>query len=279
MNVLQHPETTNSGFVVSMPDREYHAHNSISKSGLDKIHMSPAHYMAREAFEPTPAMIIGTAIHKAVLEPDLFDSEYCFSEAKDRRQAEYKEQVDKYGVERVLLPSDTKNVRAIQAAAHSRPEILRLAMSEGLRELSAFAQDPETGVAVRCRYDLLRHDRIAVDLKKSRDVFEHGFSNAVARYRYHVQVAFYSDTYEWITGEQLQEFWLIAIEDTPPYTIIPYQLDEIAIQAGRMAYRKDLNTYAACLESGEWPTFEPESNLLTLPNWALAEFEELLEVA
>lgn len=264
-----------SDFLVGVPNEVYHAAPGISKSGLDLVHKSPAHYAHRKPFDPTPAMRIGTAVHCAVLEPDRFATEYVVVDSKDRRQKAYKDAVEEHGVELVLLPNEAEDIRAIQDAAHGRSGVRPLVSAEGWRELSAFAKDPETGVQVRCRYDLLAADGFAVDLKTARDVFPRGFERSIASYRYHVQVAFYSDVYEWITGEKLTEFWLLVVEATAPYTVIPYRLDDAAIEQGRIDYRKNLNTYAECLSSDSWPHFEPESDLLTLPAWAFDEIEEL----
>lgn len=265
-------------FVDGMPESKYHAHPAISKSGLDRVEKSPAHWKFQPPREPTPDMMMGTAIHRAILEPDRFDIEYKVVDVKDRRQKAYKEAVAEHGVEQVLLGNQAERVREIQEAALSRPDVKRLAHAPGWSEMSAFAFDPETGTPVRCRFDRLAEAGFGVDLKKARDVFPHGFSRSIAAYRYHVQVAFYSDIFYWITGERLSEFWLIAIEDAPPYTAVPYRLDDMAIEAGRIAYRRNLNTYAACVASGEWPRFEPESDLLTLPQWALYELEDELEL-
>lgn len=262
------------GFVPDLPESEYHAGPEISKSGLDLIDISPAHYKHAPPREPTPAMMIGTAIHRAILEPERFDAEYHFPAVKDRKQAAYKEAVQTYGLERVLLPHDAEHVRAIQKAALSRPHVARLAHAEGHAELSAFADDPVTGVKVRCRYDRLSTG-FAADLKKSRDVLPRQFANSCARYRYHVQAAFYIDIYYWLTGDRLSDFWFIAIEDKPPYTVVPYRLDELSIEAGRRAYRENLNLYARCLEANDWPHYEPESELLSLPDWALGDLDEL----
>jgi len=267
-----------TGFITGMPESAYHLHPAISKSGLDKVNKSPAHYKDAPEWTPTPAMMLGTAIHTAILEPDRFEAEYIVTEAKDRRQKAYKDDVAEHGVERVLLPHDYQHVRNMQKALHDHPSVGPMVRMDGHREVSAFARDPETGVQVRCRYDLLG-DRTAVDLKKSRDVLPFGFGRSVASYRYHVQVAFYSDLHEWITGEKLREFWLLAIEESFPYTPVPYLLDDMVIEAGRLAYRRDLNTYARCLESGEWPKFEPESPYLPVPGWVTAELEDALEVA
>jgi hypothetical protein len=263
------------GFVPNMPEQEYHNGPEISKSGLDKIEMSPAHYRHAPPREPTPAMLIGTAIHLAILEPDRFDAEYHITSAQDRRQAAYKEAVEQYGVDRVLLPHDAEHVRALQGVVLGHTKARKLAHAKGHAELSAFAKDPVTGVMVRCRYDRLADAGFAVDLKKARDVLPRGFANSCARYRYHVQDALYSDMYYWITGERLDEFWFLAIEDQPPYTVIPYRLDDLSIEAGRIAYRRNLNTYAECLAADSWPHYEPESELLSVPDWALGDLEEL----
>lgn len=265
------------GFVFGMPESRYHAEPSISKSGLDLVAKSPAHYKHAPPREPTPAMKIGTAIHRAVLEPGRFDMEYEIVDAKDRRQKAYKDAVQEHGDDNVLLGHEAKHVLAVRRAVHDHPQAGFTVRADGHRELSAFVDDPVTGVRVRCRYDLLS-EGWALDLKKSRDVFPHGFSRSVGAYRYHVQVALYSDIYEWLTGERLETFWLLAVEDQPPHTPVLYQLDDEAIELGRRHYRRDLNTYAECLASGQWPKFEPEHSYLSLPGWLLAELDDELEV-
>src|SRR5690606_39465824 len=68
----------------SMSNEEYHSlPDSISKSGLDLIARSPAHYRYAERREPTRAMVIGTAIHAAILEPDVFATEYLLLRSEE----------------------------------------------------------------------------------------------------------------------------------------------------------------------------------------------------
>lgn len=67
--------------VYQIDNEAYHRGPGISKSGLDLINQSPDHYA--EAYlrgrrrEPTPAMILGDMVHKAILEPDLFKAKYA----------------------------------------------------------------------------------------------------------------------------------------------------------------------------------------------------------
>jgi hypothetical protein len=58
---------------LDMPAEKYHAVDALSKSMMTKILKSPAHYRAAldEHQEPTKSMQMGTAIHTAVLEPQL----------------------------------------------------------------------------------------------------------------------------------------------------------------------------------------------------------------
>ena len=50
--------------ILNMPDAVYHSIPfGISKSGLDKIALSPAHYRFDEKTERSRPMVIGAAIH------------------------------------------------------------------------------------------------------------------------------------------------------------------------------------------------------------------------
>jgi hypothetical protein len=70
---LEHPG------LLAMPSDDYHANQSLGHSALLKLLRSPAHYReyVTTTHEPTAAMAFGTALHAAVLEPDVFGSEYA----------------------------------------------------------------------------------------------------------------------------------------------------------------------------------------------------------
>lgn len=64
-------------YYTNMPNETYHAHKSISKSGLDKFEIDPYKFYNAKPIKQTQAMKIGSAIHSAILEPDLFTKEYA----------------------------------------------------------------------------------------------------------------------------------------------------------------------------------------------------------
>ena len=78
-----------------MTNKEYHAHPAISKSDLDLAHRSPMHYQYRKEHpqgSQTPALLIGSAVHKMVLESSTFDEEFAvLDDAIDRRTKAGKE--------------------------------------------------------------------------------------------------------------------------------------------------------------------------------------------
>ncbi len=261
--------------VLNMPNDVYHAWpDSVSKSGLDLVLRSPAHYQYSARRPSTRAMEIGTAIHTALLEPERFQEDYVLlRDVKDRRASEYKQAVKQHGSEVVLVSSEADNVAGMQESVRSRPFVRDLLSAPGHREASLFVQDPETGTLVRCRYDLITDDGHAVDVKKTQDVRPAEFSKSVYNYGYHRQAAFYSDAWEWATGERIV-FEFLAVEEQLPHAAKLYELDHTAIEIGRAEYRAALNSYAQCSESGLWPAHECEgAELITLPGWVIAQYE------
>lgn len=71
-----------------LTDAEYFAHSAINCSGLKLISSkTPAHfkYQQSEQRKPTPAMIIGSAVHCATLEPEAFNERYIVAPKIDKR--------------------------------------------------------------------------------------------------------------------------------------------------------------------------------------------------
>jgi exodeoxyribonuclease VIII len=263
------------GFYKDMPNDDYHASEGISKSGLDKINRSPAHYKYPKKSKSTRNMEIGTAIHAAILEPERFDKEYCVVSCDSRQKKEYKEQAAKFTGEMTLTKPESVNVLGMRESVESNLDAMKLLRIEGDAELSAFATDPETGIQIRARYDWITKDGIVVDVKKTQDLRK--FAKSVAEYRYHVQEAFYRHVYRLITGEELKAFYFLAVEEESPHSNELFLLDDLSREIGEHYYRKDLRTYARCVENNYWPHGEFET-VLELPNWEVSKYESDLEV-
>lgn len=264
-------------FVYDMPNEEYHKYQGVSKSGLDKIARSPAHYKYCEPKASTRGMEMGTAIHTAVLEPIRFDKEYCITEATTRNIKAYKDAKAIHGSELTLTAQEGKKVLNMRESVHGNLEAMQF-LASGKAEVSGICIDPETGITIRARFDWLTDDGVVVDLKKTQDVRPAKFSKSVNDYRYHVQQAMYSFVYKLITGEDLKAFYFLAVEEEAPHSNQMYLLDDLALEIGEYYFRRDLRTYADCVSSGKWPHPQIEEGIIELSNWAVSSYENDLEV-
>ena len=261
-----------------LPCEIYHAHDSISNSGLRLVSRSPAHYKYQPAREPTRNMVIGSALHMAALEPHLFYDTYTLlRDAPNRVCSEYKQAKKEFGEQFVLVASEVEKVEGIMSALQGNKEINDLLIIPGPTELSGFSVDPEHGVTCRHRFDKLTNCGIAIDLKTTIDARPDAFSRSVYNYGYHMQAAFYSDQHKWITGEELKDFVFIVIESESPFAVKMYRLDDESVEIGRYMYQKALATYAKCRESGIWPAYSNDGvETLRIPEYAVYKYDQEL---
>ncbi len=262
------PELAAAGCLVTgMPNDAYHSGPGISKSGLDMIARSPAHYAYRAETEPTRAMVIGSATHAAILEPAEFDKQYMLlRDVTDRRSSVYKQAAEQFGADNVLTGTEADSVIGMRESVRLNNSAVELLDASGYVEIAVFSTDPITGVLVKCKFDKLLTDLRSVDLKTTQDLRD--FAKSVANYRYHVQQAYYSDVFAWATGLQLESFDFLAVEKEAPNASRIFRLDTPSVDYGRKLYRQALDLYAECLQRNDWPM--PDGNLeyITLPNWA-----------
>lgn len=268
----------------------YHSGEGISKSGLDLIARSPLHYWSkyldpqREQHEPTPAMMLGTAIHSAVLEPELFASDYLVMPKFDRRTKDGKADFEAFMAEAegktIISADDYAACVDIQRNVRTHPAAQTL-MKDGEPELSVFWTDEETGVLCKCRPDWMNYNlNVIVDVKSTEDASPEGFQRSIAKYGYHVQAAWYLDGFKAATGYAPKAFVFAAIEKKRPYATAFYYADAEMIELGRILYRERLNTYAECLKRNLWPGYPQQLQEISLPAWVLraANDNEELEV-
>lgn len=258
----------------TMPNADYHAHPAISKSGLDRINQSPAHYRAwlTEPRKETPALALGSAAHAFILERDSFFDRYAVApEGIDRRTKDGKSQWAEFDAQAngktVIKAEDLQQIDRMAASVWAH-ESARELLSEGRAEVSVFAN--LWGVDTKCRPDWLREDGLVMDLKTTDDASAAAFPSSVAKWRYHVQAALYQDILATV-GIKVSAFVFCAVEKNPPHAVGVYLLDDDAIEAGREAYQRNLNTYKTCIETGSWPAYSPAIETLTLPRWAFQQ--------
>ena len=256
-----------------MTNTEYHAHPAVSKSNLDLIHKSPAHFRwAKDnPQDPTPAMRLGSLTHMAVLEPDRFASDCVVMPSMDRRTKAGKEAWEQFQADHPsheLLTSD-EHTRIIQIrdAVYAHPMARKLLDQIDRVEASTFWTDKDTGLECKCRPDAILKNGLMIDLKTTQDAGP-GFSRSVAKFRYHVQAAYYGDG---MGGMEENAMVFIAVETTGPNLVACHMVSPDTLMAGRDAYRRNLETYLECFQSGNWPGYSTGINQIELPHWDIIE--------
>lgn len=263
-------QITEPCYVANMPADVYHAHDSISNTGLKLMMRSPAHYKYSDVKDKsTRFKVAGSALHMACLEPDIFyDTYHLLRSSENRMSSEYKEAKKEYGEEFVLVKPEIEKIEGM-AKNLSNSKIYECIDNYNCdKELSGFAIDPETGLMCRHRFDAII-DGIAIDLKTTTDARKPAFSKKILDFGYHIQDAFYGDQYNWITGEKIKKFIFAAIETSAPYAVKIYELEQESIEAGRKKYRQALSEYAQCKATDTWPAYDQDIETIGIPQWAL----------
>lgn len=267
---------TKSGLIPGVPNDQYHASIGVSKSQLDNMAKSPAHYLAALTTprKETPAMRLGTLFHGLVLEPERVSiavAPTCDKRTKDGKATWEAFCLENQGAE-IVTAEEGEMLLGMVASVRAHPAASVLLAGPGIAEGSAWWVDEQSGELCRCRPDFYREDLgIIVDLKSTEDASPEVFAKSIAKYGYHRQNAMYVDGVATATGRQVKGFVFVACEKRAPYAVSVYQLDMQGEEAGRIQYRDLLMTLADCKCSGKWPAYSERIETISLPAWSAKE--------
>lgn len=235
-----------------MLNHEYHERSEISKSKLDKLTESPWHFFKnyidkhRPKIEPTKSMADGTAIHMAILEPELFDRTYALAPNCRRGTKEWMA-AESVNSGKILLKEDEMDsILSSKNAVYAHPVAKELLKGAAF-EQSFFWTDPITGVECKCRPDAL--SRFVSDVKKTAKNDLNSFQSSAANYNYFLQAAFYLDGVFHATGVKRDGFIFITITNEYPYSVACFSYDDEDIEYGRQEYIRLLKLYKNCVSN------------------------------
>ena len=190
----------------------------LSYSALKQFAKSPNHYLmyvGRE-FVETPAMVLGSALHCAVLERYEYGERYAIAPKFDRRTKAGKEQAEAWamasdGVTAITAEQD-QAVQAMKHAIRSHGAAARLL--NGTR-CEVPVEGKIEGVRFKGVIDAIGKSYV-VDIKTTTDASPEGFRKQAANFDYHLQAAIYTQ----LTG---RAFKWVAVESAPPYNVAVYE--------------------------------------------------------
>jgi len=265
----------NPGVYTDLSNEEYHGGPGISKSGLDLIAKCPALYKARYidgvGSEQTKGMMIGSATHKAILEPDDFGDEFVLAPKINKRTKAGKEEwaqfVDDNKGKEVLGADDYDKIMLMAEAVRAHPYAKQI-LARGQAETSVFHRDEETGELVKVRPDWMV-DEFIVDVKTAQSAAPGDFAKHCFNFRYFVQAPFYMDVAGAELGREFTTFVFIVVEKTAPYPVSVFFADQEMVTLGRCEYRRCLRLYHECRKAEYYPGYnDGKITEISLPRWA-----------
>jgi hypothetical protein len=187
--------------IYDMPNEDYHSSEMkkrfVSKSGLDQIAKSPAHFkwFLDNPTEETPALVFGRAFHTMILEPEKVEAEitrlpdsWPTKKECGRSIEDQKEEFRIIHRGKAILTAEQMemaNAMAKSVEEHTAARFL-LRKDNGKAEVTALWTDADTNVDCRARFDWLRDDGLIVDLKTTRCAKPEIFEKLAIEHRYHI---------------------------------------------------------------------------------------------
>lgn len=215
-------------------------------------------WFRKRSGESTDAQEWGTAMHMAILEPELFDATYyVFDDSQKvkelidngaktaRATKEYKEwyaeQVALNG-DRIILEKDTFDACQIVRERLQRDSRYHEWVAPAQKEMSVYVEDFYNGMNVKIRLDSFIAPK-ETDIKSTKGISPKNFFYECLKYKYHLQRALYRDVAN-AAGIELTESAILAISNKPPFQHEFYTIPEELIEEGRGLYRLGLDNIA-----------------------------------
>lgn len=231
-----------------LTNSEYRTVKAWSNSDLSLVHNSSAlvEWNKNNPALGSDSVDLGTHVHCALLEPDVFEKDYVtipdFENTKAGRessQAFMRNMAGKW----VLDFKTHDSVIAMRDSVLAHPVAHHLLTSPGVSEASIFGMI--NGLNVKCRPDrIVDADKfgqhVLVDVKKTACIDK--FIYSVRDFRYHVQAAYYSDIYKQLTGHESRFVFVVVGEKKSigRHPVRVWELPQEVVDIGRTAYLSDL---------------------------------------
>ena len=237
-------------------NEDYHNFkNYISSSGMKLIYeKSVFHYLNQEVKEPTDAMIVGSATHTLILEPQNFDDEFLVIPKINKRTKAGKEEFAMYlekakkTNKQILSEDDYDLLQSLKTGVYDDKESARLihwGKSKGIIEMSHFAE--HQGVQMRIRPDIdIPEAEMLIDLKTIDVNTPKAFRYKMNALNWDLQAIMYCYVRDYYPAN----FRFIAVEKKHPYSSQVYAMDSETIERGKEKFFTVFKEYKNYIDTG-----------------------------
>lgn len=257
---------------------------AVSGSDLVALEVEcPAHAYAfwrgnpdRQQSDATPAMTFGSAAHAYLLEgPAAFNERYIVKpdglSLATREGKAWKETV---GGREIVNYDDHMRILDMQAALMRNPAAAKLLRAGGVAEATLVATDPDTGLRLLTRPDLfVERLGLSVNLKTTASPNLEAWKRTCANLRYDLSDALFRRVAQLLGIENASHAFLV-VGSKPPHLNYVAALSAEAAHAADQQLDQILRRFAACVDTGHWPSYADGVVEIGLPNWAAAKIQQ-----
>lgn len=272
------------GFVEGMSYADYAKVDALNGSKI--VHMRRSAMKYRHELDnpspPSPAMLLGTAIHRLILEPSLIGefAIWGLADGQNVRRGKVWEQfqADNEG-KFIVTKTECEAMIGTAVGARKNEPIRRYAGAAGPTEVSMFWEHPHTKRRFKARLDKLIPEKHTIfDLKSTRDCHSYKFGSQAFSLGYHIKMAIQWYGYKTLTGHE-PDMKLGAIESKAPHESAVYRVTKDILLQGTEELDLLVEKLDECEKTGAWPPEQDEETDLVLPQWAMMDsFENYEEV-
>lgn len=246
-----------------------------SNSMLAEFRDSPARAHALyvtgdlEREPPSPQMVVGSAVHLLLLEPDTVSRRIYVAECDARTAKIYKDSVRDRPDQLVLTRKEWETAEgaagSILAGGTAAARVARslLAAREGCYSEYAFQWEDELGVPCKLMADRLLEVPwstvpVCPDLKTNSDPWALLANERGEIYKagYHAQAALYRRGLTRLLGGIVPRHILVAVRNEKPFEVYVRELSEGVLAKGLEVVESDLKALARCLAGAPWESAE-----------------------
>ena len=252
--------------------KEYRAFAALNQSAAKVlVGNSPAHYQAyiRMPQEETKALRFGTFVHSAILEPHTLDDLYATAPDCDKRTKQGKEDWAAFATAnagKTILDAEESAVGHL-VASHARLALKAQGVVFDATEV--MYQVDYNGVPLKAAIDGVAGDYLW-DIKTTDDASAAGMLKSIRNYRYNLQAYWYRLVYELATGRRPLGFRFLFVEKEPPFATAVCEIGPDLMSWAVADFEKAVTLYKACTESGVWPAYPEEIQVIDVKSTTTA---------
>lgn len=253
-------ESLAPGVYRDVPAEKYHAIRAVSATFLKRFLLdTPAHAKAMLdglLDEESSAMNKGTALHAALLEPQVFAATYAIGPEVRRNSAEWKAFVAANPDREPIKPSENADVLGMRDSIWADAYCAKAIKACDCRELTILWEH-ETGILCKARIDLFStRSAMLLDVKTTGDLSR--FERTAFDQGYDIQICHYCNALT-AHGMAPKTAGFLCCEQSAPWLPDIYQPSGEMLAGGFDLIDRAMPLIAQCFDSGKWPGYRTDN--------------------